>query len=263
MDKPSQELQVAISAAQAGAKAALSYYNKENLSLNTTQKGDRSVLTDADLASEKSIKNHILSVFPDAEFIAEESENTTKNFRSVWIIDPIDGTKEFSKGLDLWGILVAYARSEEVIVGVCFLPALNILLYAEKNKGAYINNSKTKVSLVKNLSTTFMGFSPIHFFKDRQKDTLLNMGDQTGSTRSFCSSFSCYCVASGRLDLYVSSSHNKIWDIAPFVCIIKEAGGKITDWKGNDISIRNEDAESIVSNGLIHDAVLKIVNEKR
>ena len=112
MDNSSLELRTAIEAAKKGAVIALSYYNKGK-DLSVSLKKDTSTLTIADTDTEDVIKNHILSVYPNAEFIAEESGNTTSNFENVWIIDPIDGTTEFSRGIDLWGIMVAYASKKK------------------------------------------------------------------------------------------------------------------------------------------------------
>src|SRR3989344_5466646 len=122
----SDELKIAIEAAREGAKIALKYYKAGMNKLSISLKNDKSLVTIADTETENRIKEYISSNFSNAEFITEESENTTKSYKNVWIIDPIDGTREFSRGIDTWGILIAYAYSEEVVVGVCYFPAIDV-----------------------------------------------------------------------------------------------------------------------------------------
>lgn len=259
----SQHLQTAIDAAHAGARVALDYYSREKDELRITHKEDHSILTVADGQSEQTIKDHILSVFPESVFIAEESENSIGNQKNVWIIDPIDGTREFSRGIDMWGILIAYALDREVTVGVCYFPMLDIMVYAEKNCGAYINDVGVSVSQITDLKSAYLGFSPIQKFKGEQREKLLAVFDNTEASRSFITSYSGFCVASGKLDFYISSDSNKIWDIAPFLCIIPEAGGKVSTWEGKTVNIENERAQVVASNGVIHDQVLEILNRKK
>lgn len=251
---------VAIDAAKIGSQTALKYYRRKNEGLKMRLKEDTSIVTIADTKTEEAIKKHILSNFPRAEFIAEESKSTVKDSSNVWIVDPIDGSTEFSRGIDMWGIMIAHAGLGQVICGVCFFPVLDILLYAENGKGAYINDFKLQVSGVSELSEAFMGFSSMKYFIGKEKETLLQVIDHVRTARGFLSSFSEYCVSSGKLDFFITSSHNGIWDIAPFICIIKEAGGKVSDWEGNELNIRDGSTNMLVSNGKLHEQIIKVIN---
>lgn len=259
MSNFSLELKTAIDAAKKGAEAALPFFNKEQ-EMDLKYKDDNSTLTAADIASEEAIKSYILSVFPDAEFIAEESDDTTSSYENVWIIDPIDGTTEFSRGIDSWSILIAYAKNKEIVVGVCFFPVRKDLLYAEKSKGAFMNDALIKVSALSDLRKALIGFSPFRFFNEAERIKLISVLDNAMSSRGTVCSYSANNVALGRFDAYVGSPHNGIWDIAPFVPIVKEAGGKITDWNGEELNIENRRSNMIVSNGLLHSEIIKILS---
>ena len=247
----SEELKVAIEAAREAAKIALEYYKTADRG-GISIKEDNSPVTKADIEAEEIIKQTILDSFPNSEFISEESEDTTKDFKNVWIIDPIDGTKEYSNGIDLWGILIAYALNSEILLGVAYFPAIDVMVYAERGKGAFLNGKKITVSKTDDLRIAFMGYSPIKFFTDIELKKLLLCIKSAGPSRNYSTSFSGYCLATGKMDLFISSMYNKIWDIAPFICIVKEAGGKITDWGGKELSIRPGSAGVVVSNGILH-----------
>ena len=257
----SKELQIALAAAKRGATIALKYYaNQENLHI--TFKEDESVLTIADGETQKVIQQYISSEFSDATFIAEESENTEVPNQNLWIIDPIDGTREYAHGIDLWSILIAYATDNEIKVGVCYFPALDLLLYAEKGKGAYLNDVQVSVSKNSDFAKAFFSYSPITYFTEEEKIVLDSIIGTSGSSRSFASSYSAHSVAISKMDFFIANSHNKIWDIAPFIRIIEEAGGTVTDWNGDSIKIANKPTPVLASNGLLHNELLQIVKNK-
>ena len=94
-------------------------------------------------------------------------------------------------------------------------------------------------------------------------DSMLEVANQMGSTRAYNSAFSGFCVSTGKLDVYLTSERVKIHDVAPFVCIVKEAGGKITYANGEDINIRNNEASVVMSNGIIHDQIIAIIDKRK
>lgn len=261
MEIISLHLQTAIDAAKMGAKVATDYYKMEAASLEISQKKDKSLVTKADLVTENAIKEHIRTVFPNVEFITEENDNTTKSFEDVWIIDPIDGTREFSRGIDLWGINIAYAKNKEIVVGVSYFPALNILIYAEKDKGAFVNGNVVQVAKTDSIAKSLLGYSHINYFTNDERKFLFKLIENVNSTRSFVSCYSAYCVATGKLDFFLASSHNRIWDIAPYICIIEEAGGMVTDWEGNKMKIDHDVSPVLASNGILHKVALEILSK--
>lgn len=250
----SNELKIAIEAAKIGAKKALEYYNKN---LETKRKEDNSVVSIADTNTEEAIKSYISSQLPDAQFLAEESGGNI-NKETLWIIDPIDGTRSFLRGIDTWCVLIAYYEKNETKIGVCYFPLLNILLYAEKGQGTYCNDQKVYVSRINNLRVSFLGYGGIRHFEN--KVTLYNLIDQFESARSPEATYCQYLVAAGKMEAFVDA-YAKPWDALPFVPIIQESGGRITNWKGNPLTFN--DKGSITTNGLIHDEVIRILNEKK
>ena len=129
-----------------------------------------------------------------------------------------------------------------------------------KRKGGISERKKIHVSKVSHVSSAIMGFSSIKYYKGSEKEVLLQAISKAWTARGTVSSFSGFCVASGKFDVFVASSHNGIWDIAPFIPIVEEAGGKVSDWKGSPLSIENKRSNMVVSNGLIHDEVIKMLS---
>jgi fructose-1,6-bisphosphatase/inositol monophosphatase family enzyme len=249
----SLELQTAIKAAQAGGKIALSYY-QTNLEIKT--KKDKSLVTIADVKTEEAIKKHILEVYPDAKFLAEESGGDVKE-NDFWIIDPIDGTRVFIKGISQWSILIAHYRNNEITSSVCYIPTQNMLLTAEKNKGALLNGKRITVSKTDSLKGAFGNFGSIRHYKNI--DPIINLNAKETVLRGFESAYGMALVASGSMDVVIDS-HATPWDYAPFIRIIPEAGGKVTDFAGKDWNLETKNL--VVTNGLLHDEVIKIINAK-
>jgi histidinol-phosphatase len=251
MNAISKELQIAITAAKIGGKKALTYYNKNIASVN---KSDNSVVTVADTEVEKTIKSQIKKSFPQAKFIAEESAERTLE-DETWIIDPIDSTRNFARGIPLWSVLIAFYKNGEIVLGVCYLPAMESLLYAEKDKGAFFNEKPTFVSKIAKVKDALIGHQSLKRFPYPQE--LIALTKASGSSRGYESDYSNFLLATGHMDACLNGYGN-LWDYAPFKVIIEEAGGKITKldgqpWKTNDSSY-------FASNGLIHDEVVKLLN---
>ncbi|MBI4096666.1 MAG: inositol monophosphatase [Candidatus Levybacteria bacterium] len=249
----SNELRIAIGAAKKGAKEALKWYNKP---LEIRLKEDKSVVTIADEQSENAIKQFILSYYPTARFIAEESRGNQKEIE-CWIIDPIDGTRNFSRGIPLWSVLISLYRKGEFVIGVCYFPVFNWLIFAEKNKGAFCNGKKINVSSISNLRVSYTAFGSPRHFKNKQK--IIDLINASGSTRCMDLSYSAYLVASGKMDVLVDA-YGKIWDVAPFKVIVEEAGGKLTNLQGNPWTINDEGY--IATNGLLHDQIVQLINSQ-
>lgn len=250
----SNELKVAIEAAKIGAKRALKYYDKD---LEIKLKEDNSVVTIADKESETAIKNYILTKFPSAKFVAEESEGN-RNEKEFWIIDPIDGTRNFARNIPVWAVLISLYKNGKVILGVCYYPLLDLLLYAEDGTGAFCNEGMIHVSDVELIKNAYISFgSPRHF---KNKQVLINLIEKSAGIRCPDSSHSAALLAMGKIDAVIDA-YGQIWDIAPFKVIIEEAGGKVTNWQGKKWSI--EDVGFIATNGLLDREILRIVNTNR
>src|SRR3989338_2420545 len=247
----SRELETAIIAAKAGAERALRYYGKE---IDISVKTDKSIVTIADKESEDIIKECILSCFPNAKFVAEESEGS-RSEKEFWIIDPVDGSRNFSKGIPIWSALISLCRDGEIILGVCYYPLLDILVYAEKGKRSICNGKKLQVSTVSKISYAYVTLGSPKRFDNKQ--IIINLIDSCSAVRCPDSNYSSCLTAMGKVDAVIDS-YGQIWDIAPFKVIIEEAGGKLTNWQGKRWSIK--DVGYIATNGILHKKVLELVN---
>jgi histidinol-phosphatase len=249
----SDELRVAIEAARKAANYALKYYGKQ---IEFTKKKDSTVLTQVDKDVEEIIKSIIKKKFPDAKFVGEETGGI-KNNENFWTIDPIDGTRHFIKSTPFWSVLISLIINGQPAVGVSYTPCLNETVYAEKEKGAYINNKKISVSKIDKLSNSMLMLGSLRFFKNKMH-IALKLIDQCASTRSIVSPYQYHLLASGRCEIALDVN-GKIWDLAPFKIIVEEAGGKFTNWQGKPWAI--DDAGCIATNGLVHDEVMSIISK--
>ncbi len=249
----SKDLQTAIDAAKIGGEIALNYFLKE---FTIEKKHDNSLLTTADPLVENAIKKHILQNIPKAKFLAEESGGDSKG-NDLWIIDPIDGTRVFAHGITQWSILIAHYQNGEITLGLDYIPTQNMLVVAEKGIGAYLNGEKIKVSETKTVAQSFGSFGSINRFKDKQP--ILKLLDAEVILRSYEHAYALSLLSAGRMDVNIDS-YGTPWDYAPFICIIPEAGGKITDFKGNPWNL--ETKQLLSTNGYLHDEVLTIINSK-
>jgi fructose-1,6-bisphosphatase/inositol monophosphatase family enzyme len=250
----SSTLSLAIEAAKVGAAKANSYY-KTDLSIEL--KKDQSVVTIADRETEKHIKSFISSHDKNAQFVGEETGGDT-SASEFWIIDPIDGTRSYSRGIDSWSVLLAFCKNQEIVVGVAYFPIWNYLLVAEKGHGAFLNDKKVSVSTVSQFKNAYVGFgSPGHF----KNQKMLGEYIQTcAAARCPEATYATMLVASGGFEAMMDS-YAQLWDVAPFRVIIPEAGGRITNFDGQQLSFN--DRGFIASNGLVHDEILSIVNKNK
>ncbi len=247
------ELKVAIEAAKEGSKVALRYFNK---TLDIELKSDNSPVTQADKEAEKTIKEVVSRSYPSSSFLAEETVKTSLG-ADFWVIDPIDGTKNFIRGLPFWGVEIAYVKNNEIVIGVTYAPCLDELLYAEKGQGAYFNGKKISVSKITKLNEAFLVHGTINYFEQRIPQ-FLKLLRGIYRDRGFGDLYGYGLVAQGKADIMMDA-RNGPWDIAPFKVIIEEAGGRVTNFEGKDWQLT--DSTAVATNGLLHDEVIKILNE--
>jgi myo-inositol-1(or 4)-monophosphatase len=251
---------------EAGSYALKEYQVFERKSAK--MKSKREIVTKVDLKSEKIIISGLKNQFPDTGFISEEAGTKKASRDYVWIIDPIDGTTNFSIHNPLWAISVGLACKNTIILGVIYAPALGELYVAEKGQGAYyrkVNNSKLsakkrlKVSQIPNekvLNTFCHGSTKkdllvaLKYYR-KQK---LNGFDcrQLGSA-----SLELAYVASGRVEsIMIPGAHS--YDVAAGALIVKEAGGRVTDFKGNKWQLSSSDI--LATNNKVHRELLGVIN---
>lgn len=247
----SEFLTTAVKAARKAERVILKHFDT-GVAVET--KPDNSPVTIADKEAERIIKKTILGRFPDHGFLGEETGESDADSEYVWVVDPIDGTKNYVRGIPLFGTLIALMKNDELVLGVINMPVLKELSYAEKGQGAYCNDKPVSVSAIAELKGAYVGFGGVKKFQQKgMADTLLSITDAVWSDRGLGDCWSYALVARGKLDALIDVKI-KIWDVAAPAVIIEEAGGKFTDLYGRAI---NRDVTSVVAtNGLLHDEVL-------
>ncbi len=218
-------------------------------------KEDRSPVTVVDKEVETVIRETIRKTFPDHEFLGEEfGKSDFKKSNYLWIIDPIDGTNNFIRGIPVFGIELALMKDEELILGVSSAPMLKELMWAEKGKGSYLNGEKIKVSTVRNLNEAFISYGNfVHFENSQRMDQLSNLVKETMGHRGFGDFWAYHLLSQGKIDI-VAEARIKIWDIAAMKVIVEEAGGRMTSFEGDPID--KNISNVVATNGLLQNQVL-------
>ncbi|MBU0732297.1 inositol monophosphatase [Patescibacteria group bacterium] len=226
-----------------------------------TKSGKGDFVTEADLQSEKIIINAIEKNFPEANILAEEAGELRQDSDYTWIIDPLDGTRNFVNGIPIFGVTIALARKKEIILGSIYIPVHDKFYLAQKGKGAYLNGERIHVSSENELEDAALGIDSVRSRTDN---------DFYAQVRRKFSEYSSWLyninsavndlvlVASGKSDACVVAGAWP-WDIAAGGLILQEAGGKITNIQGKRWQPFNPLQEVLVSNGKIHNKLLKIL----
>ena len=208
------------------------YQNFGNVS-EIISKGDRNLATNLDKEAEKIIVDILEKGFPDHAILAEEDTNKKTDSDYLWIIDPLDGTHNYIRGIDIFGVSIGLCYKNDFIAGVVYMPKDKDMYYAEKGKGAYKNDKKIFVSNVDNIKMASGSFdSSIRYAPDVMLKTLKDVCLDCFNIRMLGSSARLLTyVAEGKLDFAVEFN-DRPWDFAGSVCIILEAGGVFFDLKG-------------------------------
>ncbi len=248
---------VAVEAARAAGRIALGYYRG---GFDVVLKPDATPVTQADREAESAIVEIISRAFPDHGFLGEEfGGRGSKDVR--WIIDPIDGTKNFVRGIPVWATLIALEEHGEVTVGVIHNPVTGELYTARRGGGAFLNGELLRVSGVGRLADATLlhtGLRPMR--GTGYWDAFVRLVDATERQRGPGDYLGYTLVAEGRAEIYAEiypeGSGLKPWDVAPCKLLVEEAGGRFTDIAG-DPTIYSGGA--LATNGRLHDEVLALL----
>jgi histidinol-phosphatase len=252
MDK---RLEVAIEAAKAAGEVALKYFRT---GLAVELKGDRSPVTRADRECEQCIVEVLRGAFPDYGLVGEEfgehpGATGAGTTGTKWIIDPIDGTKNFIRGIPYFATLIGLEEDGEITAGVIYAPAVDDLLYAQKGQGAFDRHGRLQVSRITSLREGMVLFGGIDIFRQRGYwDGFERLVRSSGRQRGFGDYFGHTFVARGQAEAMVELDL-KPWDLAAIKIVIEEAGGRFTDFTGTPTIYGGT---AIASNGLVHDEIL-------
>ena len=234
----------------------------ENLQVSSKGPGD--FVTSADKRTEKTIIEELQKAHSDYGIITEESGIINKsNTKNRWIIDPIDGTMNFLNGIPHFAISIGYEENNEIKCGVIFDPIKNEMFCAEKGNGAYLNNSRIRVSNKKKLKDALIvtgGPKGASKIKDKIFSEYINVSKNVSNVRKFGSAaLDMAYVACGRFDGYWQRELN-YWDIAAGIVILKEAGGFIDFFENDPKEPLKKNI--LASNTNIHNDLRELINKK-
>lgn len=242
-------------AAEAGAAAALRHFRT---GVRVDVKPDRSPVTQADRDSEAAILAVVKAAFPDHGFLGEETGAHAGVGASRWIVDPLDGTKGFTRGREFWGPLVALEHEGRIVAGAMALPALGETYWAARGRGCWMATAggaatRLAVSGIAAWSDATLSLGEPHVLMAPP------MLERVGRLTTTCSVARCYgdlagcaLVLRGQAEAWIEAGV-QIWDLGPLPVLVEEAGGRFTDLAGTP---SHTSGACVVSNGLVHEHVL-------
>jgi len=225
--------------------------------LQVDRKPDLTPVSDADVAVERAVRAALTARRPGDAVLGEEHGGSGSGSRQ-WVIDPVDGTKNFVRGVPVWATLIALRVAGRVDVGVASAPALGRRWWAARGLGAYAGASVTdatrlQVSAVGALADASLSYSSLTGWEDQDRlPGLLDLTRQVWRTRAYGDFWSHVLVAEGAVDVSCEPAVS-LWDVAALQIIVEEAGGRFSDLSGTD---RPDGGSVVCSNGRLHDDVL-------
>ena len=260
----SRELKIAKVVALKAGKLIMEFYDNKNYTVKDKGGFPEDYFTEADTAAEKLIFSEIKKEFPNHGFIGEESfDNKKVDKEFVWIIDPIDGTREFVNGTGEFAVHIGLAKNGKPVLGVVYVPVKNKLYYAEKGKGAFLNDKKIYVSIRKTMEE-LIPISGTRSIKNKESRSLFEKTTMPkeylgGTGNKICA------IAEKVYDFTMFRKQRRSeWDLCAPEIILEEAGGKITDFDGNKLEYNrgrdDYDKGILVSNGPYHKQLLEQLN---
>lgn len=222
-------LEAVQEASRIAGDVALRHYRT---ALEVNSKADGSPVTIADRGAETAVREWITRWFPDDGIEGEELGIIRPDATRRWIVDPIDGTKTFVRGVPLWGTLIAVAERDQVLAGAAYFPVVNEIVAAASGEGTWWNGSRCAVSSVDSLDRALVLTTDQKFSGDAAKRAAWQrLNDRAALTRTWGDCYGYLLVATGRAEVMVDPVM-AAWDSAAFLPIIEEAGGVFTDWLG-------------------------------
>jgi myo-inositol-1(or 4)-monophosphatase len=237
------------------AGALLSQYFERRIGFET--KGEFDIVTEADRASERLVVERLRSHFPGHAIVAEEGGGHENSSEYRWYVDPLDGTTNFAHSFPLFNVTLGLARGGEMIAGVVYDPVRQEMFTAERGGGAYLNNRPIRVSPTSRLADSLASTG----FPSRKRHNNINIHfyyqlamASHGVRRTGSAAIDLAWVAAGRLDFFWEFGLNP-WDMAAGILLVSEAGGRVSDMKGQPHSVTGS-PHLLTDNGLLHDQVL-------
>ena len=244
----SPDLALALDLADTADAISLGRFRASDLIVET--KPDRTPVTEADRAVEEAIRERLAGERPGDGMLGEEFGVTGGTSRR-WIVDPIDGTRNYSRGIPIWATLIALEEDGVIRLGVVSAPALERRWWAERGAGAFVNGDPIRVSRVAEVEDAVLCFA--------LEQPLPEIAQRCWHPRAYGDFWAHMLVAEGAVDGASDAIGVKIWDLAALQPIVEEAGGRFTDRDG---SARVDGLSAVSSNGLLHDALLEVPSRR-
>jgi histidinol-phosphatase len=253
----SDDLALALALAADADELTLARFRAEDLVVET--KPDLTPVTEADRGVEQLVRERLAAARPGDAVLGEEMGTSGEGPRR-WIIDPIDGTKNYVRGIPVWATLLALEVEGRIEVGVVSAPALQRRWWASRGQGAFVEESggtrRLRVSAVRQLADAQLSLAGMEdWIGIGRLDDVLELVRACWRSRGFGDLWSYMLVAEGAADVGLDAEAN-LWDLAAAMVIVEEAGGRFTDLGG---APRPDGGDAIATNGLLHDAALAII----
>ena len=242
------DLRYALELADAADALTLPRFRATDLRVET--KPDLTPVTDADRAVERMLRERIARDRPGEGVLGEEEGDDGGSVR--WIVDPIDGTKNFSRGIPVWASLIALEREGRVVCGVVSAPALGYRWWAARGEGAFRDGERIRASRIAALDEATVSFSR----SGLDDPKLLDLARRAWHAQPFSDFWAHLLVAEGAVEISVEHSMST-WDNAALQVIVEEAGGRFSDLAG---APRFDSGSAVSTNGLVHDEVLALLS---
>lgn len=229
------------------------------LDLEVDDKPDLSPVSDADLAVEKKVRSVLAEHRPGDAILGEEFGGEAVFEGRQWVIDPIDGTKNYVRGVPIWATLIALLEDGIPVVGVISAPALNRRWWASKGSGAWTSYDgdearSISVSSVRELSSASLSFASLSGWKERGiRNRFVDLTDEVWRVRGYGDFFSYCLLAEGTLDI-AAEPEVSLWDLAPLDILVREAGGRFSSLEG---AAGPHGGSAVATNALLHDDVVE------
>jgi histidinol-phosphatase len=247
----SPELKAALDAAEQAAGIARSMFQRN---IEVRIKADKSPVTEADVRCEIAIREILEARFPSFGFFGEETGSRDENAESLWLVDPIDGTKAFVREYPMFSTQIALMRRGEIVLGVSSAPVYGELSFAERGHGAYLNGKPIAVSDVATLEAAALSSGNMKSLATGGQWARYGaLVAQVGRIRGYGDFLHYHLLASGKIDAVIETDVN-ILDIAACAAIVNEAGGRFTDLNGAPITLQSTSV--LATNGRMHAPVL-------
>lgn len=262
MCKDDQLAGILVTAGKAALEAGKILKNLYGKPHDIKHKGAIDLVTEADVASEEKVLEILQKAYPDVAVLAEESHSQYDKSPegAVWIIDPLDGTTNFAHNFPWFGVSIAYAVDGLSKVGVIYSPILDELFCACSGSGVWLNGESIKVSSAESLNESLLATGFPYAIKEKATEVLSTLEailpQVQGIRRAGAAALDMAYVACGRLDGFWEI-HLKPWDTAAGMLLIEEAGGKLSDYKGNTYSPFVP--EVLASNGKVHHSLVELL----